>query len=181
MKTTLPIVTILLSIGFLVGCNQTNKKPIDGLFGLKLGEPLPPSCTNSESFFGEPVEGGFQMVVFIIPPQTNFMFSRYSVTLTPTNRLVCYIGATSSDDFSKHFLQGQLFTEIQKTLHERYGNKDVLKRKIVNKDGAYLDTDSWSDGSRNLVLRYSSSDGSVSLDCNDDSVFPNPAIDKNGL
>ncbi len=177
MKTSPVIVLILSSVVLLVGCDQRREiqTPIDGLFGIRLDEPLPPSCTNSDSFVGKPDEWGFQLLLDINPQQTNSAFGSYEVTLTPSNRLVCSIWGKSSlnPDYES-------FNSVLKALHDHYGKEEF---KSPSKWSANISTYFWSSGSHKLTLTRFLSPESFILSCDDTSLSYHPphVADTNGL
>jgi hypothetical protein len=149
-------------------------KPIDGLFGIKLGQPLPSSCTNSESYFGKPDEWGFQYVLHIMPPQTNSEFGNdsYSVTITPTNGLVCSIEA--KNDFMGDF------DSMRNLLQSIYGKEnDFFRGYCDDKRTIWMSWCTWSQNHRTLKLLENdySSVKSFTLICQNDLLMSHPAHD----
>ncbi len=156
--------------------------PIDGLFGIKLGEQLPRSCTNSESLFGKPDEWGFQTISRILPPQTNseFKSNSYEVTLTPINHLVCAIEARNDDDPGYYIFDG-----VRDALRRRYGKEDKDKSVHITDINPDIESAYWSINHRSLDLVHNSY-GSFyycTLRCQDDSLAWHPAhaTDTKGL
>lgn len=175
-------VFLALFAGTLVfsGCNQSQESqtpiqpssklksttatnmPIEGLFGIRLGEPLPNDC----QILSSKIEKG-QISVKIIPPQTNAAFEEYSVELNPTNRFVCEIdgiGGGADSKLSRPYLLP--------ALTERYGN-DFYK----SGDVSYL----WKQGSRTLI--YMQISDFWSLNCSDSEISEptKPQVDTKGF
>jgi hypothetical protein len=159
--------------------NGQSVKPIDGLFGIKLGQPLPSSCTNFLSFFAKPDEWGFQSVLHIEPPQTNSEFGSgsYSVTLTPTNCLVCKIEAQNN-------FMGD-FESMKNLLQNIYGKEnDSYQGYCDDKHTIWMHWNTWKQNQRTLeLLENNSSVTYFKLSCQDDSLASHPAhvADSNGL
>jgi hypothetical protein len=159
--------------------NGLSVKPIDGLFGIKLGQPLPASCTNSLSYFSAPDEWGFQSVLDIEPPKINSAFSinSYRVILTPTNRLVCSIEAKND------FMGG--FDSMQNLLQNIYGKEnDSFQGYCDDKRTIWMRWCTWSQNQRTLkLLENNSSVSYFSLTCEDGSLMSHPPhdSDSNGL
>jgi hypothetical protein len=154
--------------------NGRTVKPIDGLAGIKLGQPLPPDCTNSQSFSSGPDEWGFQTIYRIVPPQTNSEFKSdgYQVTLTPTNRLVCAIqadGDKSDYDTMLIALRRIYGTENNSsTSHYDYSN--------IGLGSGYQRLSTWSQNYRTLEL-YNDTHGSgarFNIICEDQSLEWHP-------
>jgi hypothetical protein len=124
--------------------NQTpeSQTPIEGLFGIKLGEPLPAYAGNDFN---------------IDPPEPNSAFTLYSVTLDPTNNIVTEIHALSSDtDWDTR-------RDVLNTLRRKYGPE----RKIKMSDTwvSYQ----WRRGTRQLKLDEMNK--SLDLTCTDSSLY----------
>lgn len=174
MKTSPIITSILFSLAFLTGCSQAaNGKPtIDGLFGIKLGEPLPSACTNSGFHALKPDEWGF-LALNIVPPKTNSAFRCCLVTLTPTNRLVCCIFATSENSDSESF------NGVLGVLRDHYGKEGGF---VFNKE-AGLSTYHWYDGGTHTLELSRFTGMTFDLLCRDILLDSHPphAADKNGL
>jgi hypothetical protein len=155
-------------------------KPIDGLFGIKLGQSLPSSCTNSASYFSAPNEWGFQLVFHIEPPQTNSEFETdsYIVTLTPTNRLVCKIEA------KRDSMGG--FDTMRNLLQNIYGKEnDFFQGYCDDKREIWMSWSTWSQNRRTLKLLENDykSVHDLTLSCQDESLMWHPTHepDSNGL
>lgn len=113
---------------------------IEGLFGVKLGAPLPQSCLIIST---SDVAGKF-ITKDIVPPETNSTFSYYLVYLDPSGRFVSMIEGQSKsyDDYSeyKNSLDG-----IVSKLRERYGKESADNSLGMN---WYY----WSQGNRDVTL-----------------------------
>jgi hypothetical protein len=174
MKIPLAILSILTA-GPLCFGQITN---IDGLFGIKLGEPLPASCTNSATFFDTPDQWGFQNVFAITPPRTNSEFDsdHYLVTLTPSNHLVCEIDGAANDDPNS-----VAFDAIRDVLRKRYGNENASQSFTNAEDN--LTGLIWPFNHRSLNLTHANAVST--LTCQDDVLSSHPApvteTDTNGL
>jgi hypothetical protein len=160
--------------------NGQSVKPIDGLFGIKLGQTLPAACTNSLSFFTPPDEWGFQSVLHIEPPQPNSEFGSgsYSVTLTPTNRLVCSIEA------KRDSMAG--FDTMRNLLQNIYGKEnDFFQGYCDDKREIWMSWSTWSQSHRTLKLLENDykSVHDLTLSCQDESLAWHPPHDpdSNGL
>jgi hypothetical protein len=162
------VIFVLLAFlaGTLVfsGCiqSQESQTPIEGLFGIKLGEPLPPACA-IEYDLGM-IDG--QINYTVIPPQTNAAFNEYWVTINPTNRLVCEIRGDSSE---------ASFFDVLGTLRQKYGNESSKGK------GKGFQAYTWWHGDRSL--RLDSMAGSFHLSCTDNTLnHPvKPSADTNGF
>lgn len=134
-----------------------SKVPIDGLFGIKLGEPLPANCGDS---IGEPIKtSDFGPIdkqcdsYWVTPPKPNPAFNMVWVTLTATNRLVSQIWANGKDSVF----------DVANILSEKYG-------KPGNRHFSR-----WTDGKHSL--RFSDYEGSsdhFELTCTDDALYQAP-------
>jgi hypothetical protein len=146
------------------GCNQSQESqtPIEGLFGIKLGERLPPACA-IEYDLGM-IDG--QINYTVIPPQTNAAFNKYWVTINPTNRLVCEIRADSSE---------ASFFDVLGALRQKYGNESSKGK------GNGFQAYTWWHGDRSL--RLDSMAGSFHLSCTDNTLNHRvkPSADTNGF
>ena len=171
------IAIVLVAIGLLMilaaqrGKQDPNpivqsKVPIDGLFGMKLGEPLPANCGDS---IGEPIKTSDWGPIdkqcdsyWVTPPKPNPSFNMVWVTLTATNRLVSQIWANGKDSVF----------DVANILAEKYG-------KPANRHFSR-----WTDGKH--TLRFSDYEGSsdhFDLTCTDDALYqaPKNEPDKTGL
>jgi len=149
---------------------KATNAPIEGLFGIKLGKPLP---SDIPVRFSNTNNG--LLVLFVIPPQTNVVFESYSVTLTPTNQLVCEISASGS-----HLLGTQPPIGLMEILVQRYGSQFSQ-----HKDAESV-TYWWAHGKRTLTFLWAdlgSSYENWTIICQDDQLYKSveSAADTNGL
>jgi hypothetical protein len=149
---------------------EVTNAPIDGLFGIKLGKPLPSEIPIRFSNTNNGL-----LVLFVTPSQTNAAFESYSVTLTPTNQIVCGISALGS-----HLLGTQPPVGLVGILVQRYGSQFSQ-----HKDAESV-TYWWTQGKRTLTFLWGdlgSSDENWTIICQDDQLYK-PVIsttDTNGL
>jgi hypothetical protein len=184
MKTSPAIASILFSFAFVIGWSQTanGQPPIDGLFGIKLGEPLPPACTNSTyCFSAKRNEWGFKSLFFIVPPKTNSAFASYSAELTP-KRLVCEVSGSRHSPFPDDSANLEAFNSLLVALRDRYGKENMAETNYLGD----FETHVWVDGSRELELRYDHDIHlrDLKLTCTDKKLFvhlPPHVADTNGL
>jgi hypothetical protein len=165
------LLTFLAGTLAFSGCNQSQEiqTPIEGLFGIKLGEPLPPACA-IEYDLGH---GNYT----VVPPQTNAAFNRYGVTINPTNRLVCEIRADGKEN------EPATAYDVLTALRQKYGNessKGNTPREIYTK---YPYQVVWRHGDRSLCLS-SAFKPYFYLSCTDatNMFYPvKPSADTNGF
>ncbi|HEY3761575.1 MAG TPA: hypothetical protein VGN23_07500 [Verrucomicrobiae bacterium] len=173
MKLSLVILSISLVYPVCFG-QATN---IDALFGIKLGQALPASCTNSDTLYRQPDEWGFQMAARLVPPAPNSAFTNFTcyVKLTPTNRLVCEI------DIYEEGMDSTTYDGILGVLRHHYGPENSNMSGNVNGKEARV----WLMNHRRLILTYDPSDSTQKtfLMCQDDLLLshPNHVTDTNGL
>ena len=98
--------------------------PVDGLFGLNLGAPLPRECIVLSSR----TNGDGLLWLEVVPPQRNTAFDSYSVETTPDSRLVSYIAgycnprdASQFASLNKGLSLAQVTEGILASLRQRYG------------------------------------------------------------
>ncbi len=183
-KNARPSLVLFVLLAFLAGtlvfsgCNQSQESqtPIEGLFGIKLGEPLPPECA-------EYVNGKIEYMV--IPPQTNAAFHEYWVTINPTNRLVCEIRASSvrTGDEKPRCIGGPAsLYDVVTVLRQKYG-KELITVAFASKEKpeGISQEYTWWHGDRSLHL--DSMAGSFHLSCTDNTLnHPlKPSADTNGF
>jgi hypothetical protein len=171
-KNARPSLVLFVLLSFLAGtlvfsgCNQSQESqtPIEGLFGIKLGEPLPPECA-IEYDLGM-IDG--QINYTVIPPQRNAAFNEYWVTINPTNRLVCEIRGDSRE---------ASFFDVLMALRQKYGNESSKAKK----EGFQAYT--WWHGDRSLRLDSIKPFSSFHLSCTDNTLnHPvKPSADTNGF
>jgi len=148
--------------------------PIEGLFGVKLGEPLPPSCKITSA--SETV-GGFHAIIFI-PPETNSVFDTYVVYLDATGRVVATINGQGKfyDDSSEFDRTRDV---IIAKFRERYG-----KEELSGSEGMY--SYSWKRGKRDVTLTEFMKLKHLDLSCTDKDLYDSvgkskPPVDTRGL
>ena len=137
-------IVTLRHLGFLnLGLEKTAlSKPtaIDGLFGLKLGAPLPPDCR----ILSMSTNHG-QIQIAVIPPQPNVLFDSYAVFVMPSGHVITSIEAV---DFRPNDQNPQEFAaRVQAfldALSKRYG-----PRTSENKE---LQTYMWTNGDRSILV-----------------------------
>ena len=148
--------------------------PIEGLFGVKLGEPLPPSCEISSA--SEISPGGFYAIIFT-PPETNASFQTYVVYLDATRRVVALISGQATYDDTSEF--ERIKDAIVAKFRERYGEEEM-----GGSDGDYWYK--WKLGKRNITLDESIKFNELLLSCTDKDLYDSvekskPPVDTRGL
>jgi hypothetical protein len=200
MKIITQIILLLLAV-VLTGCNRngsaTNQQPatnvnalsnptvvaseiipplvpIEGLFGVKLGEPLPSSCQITSA---SETTGGFYAIIFT-PPETNSVFDTYVVYLDASRRVVATIdGQGKFYDDSSEFDRTR--DAIIAKFRERYG-----KEEMGGSDGDYWYT--WKRGNRDITLTEFIKLNNLNLSCTDKDLYDSvekgkPPVDTRGL
>jgi DNA-directed RNA polymerase subunit RPC12/RpoP len=176
-----PFGIVLIVVGLILGLNlvlHLNKAgitgetsqpstPIEGLFGIKIGEPLPTNCQILYADTSQPDRLGY-LSLSVIPPQTNSAFETYMVSLTPTNRLVSSIFAVNYDPINTTTAH-----DVLEAIRSRYG-----KESQRDKDSSFW---SWWDGHCQLTLDKTTSGYSLSCDDADISEPTSIPADTNGL
>ena len=133
--------------------------PIEGLFGVKLGEPLPPSCKVSSA--SETI-GEFYAIIFT-PPETNASFDTYVVYLDATRRVVATIdGQGKFYDDSSEFERTR--DAIIAKFRERYG-----KEEFSGSEGTY--SYSWKRGKRDVTLTEFIKLSHLDISCTDKDLY----------
>jgi hypothetical protein len=124
----------------------------------------------------KPDDWGFQAIVSVVPPRTNSEFESngYTVTLTPSNHLVCKImGGTFYDP------NHEIFDGMRDALRKRYGNEDE-KQTETDTDFKSL---TWPFHHRSLNLTHENL--MCTLMCEDEVLTSHPVhvttTDTNGL
>jgi DNA-directed RNA polymerase subunit M/transcription elongation factor TFIIS len=160
--------------------------PIEDLFGVKLGEPLLPSCKITDT--GEATDG-FYWIEFI-PPEANSVFDRYYVYLDATRRVVAAIYGDQRKLYDSSEFERTRDAIIAK-FRERYGKEEF---RSGGEEG-YFSTYTWKRGKRDITLtRYfvhteSSVLLSFAISCTDKDFYdsvekskpPKPPVDTRGL
>ena len=149
--------------------------PIEGLFGIKLGEPLPPSCKITDS--GETAGRFYER---FMPPETNSVFDTYDVCLDATRRVVAAI-----DGQGKHYDDSSEFERTRDAIiakfRERYGKEEFWYR-----EGVYFCTYTWKRGKRDVTLTEYIKVKQLTLSCTDKDLYDSvekskPPVDTHGL
>jgi hypothetical protein len=148
--------------------------PIEGLFGVKLGEPLPASCKIKSS--SETI-GGFYAIIFT-PPETNAAFNAYVVYLDASRRVVATIdGQCKPFDDNSEFERTR--DAILVKLRERYGKEEFG-------GGGKMYWYSGKSGKRDVTLTEYPELMSFSVSCTDKDLYDSveeskPPVDTHGL
>ncbi len=143
----------------------TTNAPREGLFGLKLGAPLPHECR----VLSVTTNAGL-LELRVIPPQTNTAFNTYWAKLNLTDNLVCKVYASGDGK--------DMVPSLFETLRQRYGTdyeRVFHKTEFDATDDVKLFAIyEWRRGER--VLYWELFIGSYSLGCEDkqlsNPIFP---------
>jgi hypothetical protein len=131
---------------------------IEGMFGLKLGEPLPPGCTEIE----RTNESG-SIRVTLVPPQTNSVFENYSVCLNPTNQTIVSIFAMhSSYDYDEREASKIASRALVDALELRYGKASTYRND-------YATDWNWENAGHNISFSVTPS-WLLSMQCSDPTI-----------
>jgi hypothetical protein len=148
--------------------------PIEGLFGLKLGEPVPTNCV---------FEWGIRipnvpLYAWITPPEPNPAFGMYTVDLDADRRLVASIHANTKpyDDESEF---ERVREAIIAKLNQRYGPAPLFGDETLS---GYW----WRRGQRDISLWWENGKKRLFISCTDTNLNysverQKPPVDTQGL